>query len=116
MCYEGKKDPVFETSLKLQPTHLTHISKVIKKCIEDDIWNKTIPISVHESRSRFDIATDILKEFNVKTIATDLQIPPFNSVENIDKELSDLGLPTMTYDEAIKLAVEDIKKLDNYKL
>jgi dTDP-4-dehydrorhamnose reductase len=115
-CYKGEKEPIFDTSLKLQPTHLSHISNVIRQCIKNNIWNKIIPISVQVERSRFDIATEILSRFDVKTLPVDLKIPPFNSVDNIDDELTKLGLPTMEYNEAISLAINDIKNLQKISL
>jgi len=108
-CLKYNKVAVFDTSLKLQPTHLSHISDVIKECIDGQIWNQVIPISVEEMRSRYEIAKDILGGFGMKVAPIDNHIPPFNSVDGIDNELRRLGLTTLSYRQVVKMSVEDIK-------
>lgn len=112
-CLEHDREAIFDTSLKLQPTHLTHISSVIRECLDSKIWNQVIPISVVEMRSRYDIAKDILKEFGVEVSPIDKHIPPFNSVEGVDDELRRFGLTVLSYQQVIRMAVEDINNRSN---
>lgn len=112
-CLEHKREAIFDTSLKLQPTHLTHISSVIGDCLDRKIWNQVIPISVAEMRSRYEIANDILGEFGVEAVPIDEHIPPFNSVEEVDNELRRFGLTVLSYRQVIEMAVEDINNRSN---
>lgn len=113
-CLNHDKKAIFDTSLKLQPTHLTHISIIIRECFDKKLWNQVIPISVPEMKSRYDIANDILKEFGIEVGQIDQHIPPFNSVEGIDDELREYGLTTMTYEQVINMTIDDIRKLNNF--
>lgn len=112
-CLKHDRKAIFDTSLKLQPTHLTHISSVIRECLDRKIWNQVIPISVVEMRSRYDIAKDILREFGVEVSPIDKHILPFNSVEGVDDELKRFGLTMLSYHQAIKMTVADLKNRDN---
>ena len=113
-CIEHKEQAVFDTSLKLQPTHVAHISQVIQKSLEKDMWNLTIPISVSEMRSRYDIAKDLLEQFGVKVTPFNEHIPPFNSVEGVDNELKKLGLPSFSYEQVIERTISEIKNRSNF--
>ena len=112
-CLSHDKKAVFDTSLKLQPTHLSHMSIIIQACLSKEIWNQVIPISVAEMKSRYEIANDILGEFGIKVTPVDNHIPPFNSVDTIDDELKKLGITTLSYQQAIKMTTRDIKNKNN---
>ena len=112
-CLEHNSEAIFDTSLRLQPTHLTHISDIVRGCIDRRIWNQVIPISVAEMRSRYDIANDILGKFGVEVTPIDKHIPPFNSVEGVDNELRRFGLTVLSYRQVIEMSVKDINNRSN---
>ena len=102
-----KTPAIYDTSWKFQPTWLKHISEVIENIIERNISNEIIPISVPETKTRFDIAKDILSEFDVKVLPEDKKdrTPSFS---NDLKKLKELELPFYTYDQMIKGIKEEI--------
>jgi dTDP-4-dehydrorhamnose reductase len=99
---------IYDTSWKFQPTWLKHISEVIETIIKKNIVNEIIPICVSEIKTRFDIANDILPEFNIKVMSEDKndQSPIFS--DDL-KKLKELKLPFYTYIQMVKGIKEEIK-------
>lgn len=98
-----------DISLKVQPTYLGHISTIIQRSIEMKIWNKTIPISVGEEKTKFQILNDVFGKVGAKINKVDLKRLPFNSVQNIDEILSGYKLPTMNYAQFVQLCFDELK-------
>ena len=98
----------YDTSWKFQPTYLKHISDIIMKIVQSNIWNETIHVAVPELKSRFDLAKDILSPFGI-------EVKPENKNDNSPifftdlSELKELNLPQYTYDEMIIGIVQEIK-------
>lgn len=109
--YKRKEKIVADTSLKFQPTHLGHISEVISACISNQIWNKTIPISVSKSLSRYDIAKDIFSGSGVSVEPFDEGRGAFNGVEDIDEQLTRLHLPVWSYSKLIDVTKSEVSGL-----
>lgn len=109
-----KKNKIIEAdvSLKVQPTYLGHISSIINCAINLNLWNKTIPISVSNEKSKYHILTDTFGKLGANITQIDLKRTPFNSVDNIDLELKTLGLPTLEYDEFCRLCIDEIKHIN----
>lgn len=110
-----KTEAAYDTSWKFQPTYVRHISEVIKQVIEDNITNKTIPVAVADLKSRYDIAKDILENFNIKVRPVDKQDTEPTAVENLEV-LKELNFPQYSYQEMIKNIVEEIKNRKNFTL
>lgn len=107
---------VYDTSWKFQPTYISHISDVIKSCLNQNIINRSIVIAVPEMKSRFETARDILTPFGVQVTPIDEKDSTFEIFEDDLSELNELKLPKCTYEEMIKKIVEEIKNRDSYKI
>ena len=108
-CIKQNTPTEIDTSLKFQPVHLNHISQVILSCIKNNIWNQTIPISIAESKSKYEIAFDLLSQFGIKVVPVDNHRTPFNGVNDIDEQLTKLHLPVWTYSTLINKTISEIK-------
>ncbi|MBI2233356.1 MAG: sugar nucleotide-binding protein [Candidatus Aenigmarchaeota archaeon] len=99
----------YDISWKFQPTWLRHINEVIEVVIKRGIVNEIIPIAVPELRTRYDMAKDILTNF-------DIQVSPVNKNDKTPtfrddlKKLKDLRLPVYTYEEMITGIINELKK------
>jgi len=99
---------IYDTSWKFQPTWLKHISEVIEIIIERNIINEIIPICVPEIKTKFDIAKDVLSEFNIEVIPEDKKKFTPNFSDDL-KKLKELKLPFYTYNQMVKGIKEEIK-------
>ncbi len=99
---------VYDTSWKFQPTWLKHLDEIIESIIKRGIINETIPISVPELKTRYEIAKDILSKFNIAVSSEDKHDPSPMFSEKLDK-LRELRLPQYTYNEMIMGIVQEIK-------
>ena len=92
---------IYDASWKFYPTWLQHIEDVIEAVIKKDIINEIIPISVSDVKTRFDLAKDILTEFNIEVRPEyPDKVAPLIS-EDLER-LVELDLPQYTYDEMIQ--------------
>lgn len=99
---------IYDTSWRFQPTWLRHLDEVIEEILKRGIINETIPVSVPELKSRYEIARDILPKFNVNVIPEDKHDPTPTFSEKLNK-LKELKLPQYTYTEMITGIVQEIK-------
>jgi dTDP-4-dehydrorhamnose reductase len=99
---------IYDTSQILQPTWLRHLCEVIEEILKRGIINETIPVSVPESKNRYEMARDILSEFNVKVIPEDKHSTTPPLIGQLDK-LKELKLPFYTYNEMVAGIVQEIK-------
>jgi len=100
---------VYDTSWKFQPTWLRHLDEVIEEILKRKIINETIPVSVPELRTRYEIAKDILPKFNINVTPEDKHDTSPTFSENLSK-LRELNMPEYTYDEMIAGIVQEIKE------
>jgi dTDP-4-dehydrorhamnose reductase len=112
---DEKTPAAYDTSWRFQPSYLGHISEVITLVINRGINAQTIPISVPDLKSRFDIARDILTEFNIQVTPEDKQDKTLVLKDDLSK-LKELGLPIYKYDEVIKNCIEEIKHKTRFDL
>lgn len=105
----------FDTSWKLQPSYVGHLSQAIDKAIQNDIWNKTIPIFINEVITQYQIAHDILEPFGVFVKEVDQQMDIPLSPEDLT-DMNSLELNPNTYQEMVELIVKEIKSRDKFKL
>jgi dTDP-4-dehydrorhamnose reductase len=101
---------VYDTSWKFQPTYLRHLDEVIEAIIKRGIINQTIPVSVPESTTRFDLANDILSEFKVKVTSEDKHDTQPVVLDDLAK-LKELNLPRYSY---AKMILEIKKEIGAY--
>lgn len=106
---------VYDTSWKFQPSYLGHISEVITLVIDKGINAETIPVAVAALKSRFDIALDVLGEFNIQVTPEDKSDKTPVIVDDLSK-LKELGLPFYEYDAIIRACVEEINHRDKFKI
>lgn len=113
---DGGLPAVYENIWNFQPTYLKHISDIIKACVENDIWSKTIPIMVPEMKTRYEVAEDILAPFGIKVEIDKNAKAYFKDFEVKLDLLKELNLPTYTYEEVINKIIDEIKNRDSFKL
>lgn len=115
-CLDDKTAaPVFDTSWKLQPTYIGHLSQVIEKVINHNMWNKIIPVFIDELVTQYKIARDILKTYDINAEKTDqhINIPP--SKDDL-REFNSFGLSPHTYAEMIELIIWEINNREQFKV
>lgn len=110
---DEKVSAVYDTTWKFQPTYIRHISEVIRQVIEKNIWNKTISVAVPETKSRFDVAKDILTPFGISVLPVDANTGGVSLTDDL-KTLHDLGLPEYSYKIMIDEIVEEIINRNKY--
>jgi dTDP-4-dehydrorhamnose reductase len=105
----------FDTSWKLQPTYIGHIPQIIKKTVETNVWNKTIPVFIDELVTQYQIAQDILGEYGITVNQIDqhINIPPS---KNDLKEFTFFDLSPHTYKEMITTISKEIEERNKFTL
>jgi len=103
-----KTPPAYDSSWKFQPTWLHHLENVVEEIIERGIVNETIPVSLLEVKTRYDLARDILSEFDIDAIPEDKHDTSYAVSEDLSK-LRELGLPIYTYSQMRSGIIKEIK-------
>ena len=109
---ENKTVGEYDDTYKIQPTWLGHLSEALIELIHKNMWGHVVPITVEEHRTRFEIATDIIKNFGVKCKAMRKNGVDYIEVkeENTTQEkLVELHLPVYTYKGIVDKTVKEIK-------
>jgi len=112
---DTKTEAIYDTSWKFQPTYIGHLSEVIEEVIRKNIWNKIIPIVTPDLKSRFDIANDILKPFNISVTPVDKH----DTMRTITDDLStlkSLRLPIYSYETMIEKIIDEIRRRETFSL
>jgi len=109
-----KTPAIYDTSWKFQPTWLKHISEIIETVIEKNILNEIIPICVPEIKTKYEIAKDILTNFNINVIPNDKKDSTPDLLDDLNK-LKELKLPVYTYSQMIAGIQEEIQNYLNTK-
>ncbi|NCN59288.1 hypothetical protein COW99_00755 [Candidatus Roizmanbacteria bacterium CG22_combo_CG10-13_8_21_14_all_38_20] len=114
-CLDATTIGEFDTTWKLQPTYVGHLSQIIDKAIGNSIWNRSIPVFIDELVTQYQIAQDLLGEFGIKVAKVDqhINIPPSKDDTSLFKSFN---LPPYTYAEMINLIVREIKERGKFKL
>lgn len=105
----------FDTSWKLQPSYVGHLSQAIDKVVQRDLWNKTIPIFINEIVTQFQLAHDILGPFGVSVKEVDQHMDIPLSPEDLT-DMNSLKLTPNSYKEMVKLIIDEIKNRDKFRL
>lgn len=106
---DQKTEAIYDMSWKFQVTYIGHISEVILACIERNIWNHMIPLTVEGLKTRYDTAYDILSPFGVTVKPVDKN-DTLPVLENDLHQLKELALPQYTYANMIATIVNEIKQ------
>jgi dTDP-4-dehydrorhamnose reductase len=112
---DEKTPAIYDNSWKFQPSWLGHISEVIKTVIERGLTNEIITVTVPETKSRFDVANDILSFFGITVIPKNENDKTPVTAVDLNK-LRELKLPEYSYSEIISEIIEEIKHRDKYIL
>jgi dTDP-4-dehydrorhamnose reductase len=110
------KPAIYDTSWKFQPTYIKHISDIIQSCIEENLWNLTISISVPELKSRFETARDILSAFGINVKPVNNHDDTFATFRDELVELHKFNLPQYSYINMVKRIVDEIKNRNKYTI
>lgn len=101
-------DPIYyDDAWKFPPTYLRHVSATIQVLLEKRIRNRAIAVIVPEVKSKYEIASDILKPFG-KAIEPTYKDTMERSVEKLP-ELGGLEFPVCSYREMILAIRQEIK-------
>lgn len=112
---DEKSEAIYDTSWHFQPTYAGHLSEVIIKIIERNLWGESINVSVKEEKNRFDVAKDILGAFGIEVKPVDKKDPTTPIIDSL-YALDRLELPKYTYEEVIQKCIEEIKHRDQFVL
>lgn len=104
----------YDTSWKFQPTYIRHISEVIENCINKNIYNEIIVVSVPELVSRYDYTKDILKPFNISVKPFDAKDTTFEVFEDKLEKLKEYNLPQYTYKQIVEEIINEIKNRNKF--
>lgn len=105
----------FDSSWKLQPTYIGHLSWVIDKAILGNIWNKVIPVFINEVVTQYQIAYDILDHFGATVKPIDLQFHIPLSKDDVTY-FEELDLSPHSYHKMIETIIGEIKNRKHYTL
>ena len=106
---EGK--PIYyDNSWKFPPTYLGIVSDTILFLLKKKINNRTIAIAIPELKSKFEIASDILKPFGIDIKPKDEDVIE-RRIEKIP-ESNDKDFPNCSYQEMIQKIINEIKDND----
>ena len=100
----------FDTSWLLQPTYIGHITQVIEKIINDNVWNTELSLYINHPATQYQIASDTLSNFGMDADQIDLGINIPLMSDNAE-EVKKYGVSPMVYSEIIQLIVKEIKVL-----
>ncbi|MCW6160452.1 MAG: sugar nucleotide-binding protein [Candidatus Micrarchaeales archaeon] len=104
-----KKTPaIYDNVEKYEVTWAGQLCEVIVEAKKRNITSETIPIVVDEYKTRFEIARDILQNFNVDVTQKEEQ-KPVESGWATTRTLKELNLKVYGYTEVIEKTVEEIK-------
>lgn len=112
---DEKNPAIYDTSWKFQPTYVRHISEVIQKSIEKNIWGETIAIATAELASRYDIARDILTPLGVAVTPKDAHDASPVITDDLSA-IAKLNLPRYIYSDMMKFIIDEIKNRRTFVL
>jgi dTDP-4-dehydrorhamnose reductase len=110
---QGQGPLSYDNSWHFQPTWIGHISEIIAKIAEENMRNEEITIVVPEMRSKFEIASDILRKFEIEPVKSGEKSSRPSEPSSTDS-MKRLNLPVYGYEEIKEKIVEEIKRKDKY--
>jgi len=115
-CLDDKtKQGAFDTSWKLQPTYVGHLSQIIDKAIKRNYWNRTVSVYIDEMTTQYQIAKDILKRFDISVLPEDKHINIPQATEDL-AEMRSFNVVPATYKELIETITGEIKNRNQFVL
>jgi dTDP-4-dehydrorhamnose reductase len=105
----------FDISWKLQPSYIGHIFQVIRKVIDNHLWDRIIPIFIDELVTQYQIASDILDHYGitVKPVDLGINVPPSNDDLNEFNRLIEVPI---TYKQMVEIIIEEIDNRNEFKV
>lgn len=91
----------YDTSWRFQPTWLGQVSEIVSIAVRKKLVKKTVPLSVEQDVSRFELARDLLKPFGIVPVPKDEDLH-FKSLLDSKAALARLGLPYYSYGELVR--------------
>ena len=112
---DQKTPAIYDTSWKANVTWIGHISELVIISIARNMNGEIINVFSPGTKSRFEMANDILPKFGITVTPKDDHdtTPP---VTVSTERLEQLKLPTHTYEEIIAKIVDEIKHRDRFIL
>ena len=103
----------FDSSWVLQPTYIGHLSQVISQILAKNWWNDEVNIFTDYPITQFQIASDILKHFDVsaKTLNTG-RVVPLMKID--DEKMKTFELKPSTYQEIIDQIVVELRNPERF--
>jgi dTDP-4-dehydrorhamnose reductase len=105
---------IYDTSWKSQITWAGHISELVTIAVKKGLYGEVIPVMCPETKSRFDVANDVLSKFGIKVQPKDDKDTDGDLMD--EKELIRLKLPRHSYPEIIEKLVWEIKNKDKFAI
>lgn len=98
----------FDNSWILQPTYIGHLSQVIEQIVLKGIWNEEFNIFTDYPVTQYQIATDILQQFDLKANPIDTgRVVPLAKID--DQKMKLFKLSPTSYKEIIDRIVSELK-------
>ncbi len=106
---KNNNESILDSSAKLNPTWVGHISEVIAFAINNNVYGAVVPIVSNALRSRYDLARDLFGKFGFKLLPRDEHRDTFGGLVD-DSELRRLRMPTYSYPEIIAKVQSEVKR------
>lgn len=110
-CIDSNQKAEFDTSWEFKPTYIGHVSQIIEQAVSKNIWNQTIHVIIDETVTQYQLATDILKAFNISVSPIDKKMKmPEQKVDL--SNMNQFSLLPNTYHSLIETIIEEINNRD----
>jgi len=114
---DEKVPAVYDTSWVTPMGYIGLITAIIKEILNKDLKKLIIPIFTEEKRSRFQMAKDILKHFNIEVTPVDKQDNSMSvAFPNVSQHLKKLNLPYIGYEDMVAKIIQEIKDRKKFVL
>lgn len=104
-----KTHAAYDESWQTQITWIGQISEAIEKLIDRGAEGEIISLTTPEMKSRYDVAHDILKEFNIDVEAVE-EDSTYPTVISMPDKMHEFEIPLYSYDDVIEKCVEEMKE------
>ncbi len=105
----AKTHAAYDTSWHTQITWIGHLSEAIEKLIDHGAKNEIISITTPEMKSRYDVAHDILKEFEIDVEAVEEETT-YPTVISMPDKMHEFDIPLYSYEDVIEKCTEEMKE------
>lgn len=106
----------YSVSKKSRITYLAHITDVIKKILDNRIWNKTVFVVVPDLKTKHEVANDILTPLGILVKGDSSTPATLEDAKQEVLELKQLNLPVYSYEQIISKIIDEIKDRNKFVL